>query len=340
MSETTRRRGRLPALLASLAAGLLLTACERPPMESAQQGYRGTGMENVVNPRIRAELVAVNQPPAEAPAIPAGGPKASEAYKNVQVLGDLDVGSFTRLMVAMSNWIAPKEQCAYCHKPGEDYSDDSLYTKVVARRMIQMTQAINRDWKPHVADTGVNCYTCHRGQGVPAAVWSKAEPHKQADRMVGTDGGQNSPMMSVALSSLPYDPFTPYLSGNEPIRVIGKTALPTGNDMSIQSTEGTYALMMHMSQALGVNCTACHNSRAFGSWEQSPPQRVTSWYGIRMAREVNNEYMDPLVSVFPDNRKGPMGDVLKVNCTTCHQGANKPLLGARMVDGHPELVGK
>jgi photosynthetic reaction center cytochrome c subunit len=31
------------------------------------------------------------------------------------------------------------------------------------------------------------------------------------------------------------------------------------------------------------------------------------------------------------------GDVLKVNCATCHQGANKPLLGAPMARDYPEL---
>ncbi len=37
-------------MLRLLALGLL-SACERPPMQSAQQGYRGTGMQDVQNPR-------------------------------------------------------------------------------------------------------------------------------------------------------------------------------------------------------------------------------------------------------------------------------------------------
>jgi len=49
---------------------------------------------------------------------------------------------------------------------------------VVARRMIQMTQRINVDWKPHVADTGVTCYTCHRGNNIPANVWFAAKDRK------------------------------------------------------------------------------------------------------------------------------------------------------------------
>ena len=52
--------------------------------------------------------------------------------------------------------------------------------------------------------------------------------------------------------------------------------------------------MMHMSQSLGVNCTYCHNTRSFASWDASTPQRATAWYGIRMVRDLNNDYLDPL----------------------------------------------
>lgn len=33
----------------------------------------------------------------------------------------------------------------------------------------------------------------------------------------------------------------------------------------------------------------------------------------------------PLTDTFPANRHGTGGDVAKVNCATCHQGAHKPL---------------
>ena len=99
----------------------------------------------------------------------------------------------------------------------------------------------------------------------------------------------------------------------------------------------TYGLMVHLSQALGVNCTYCHNTRSFQSWEGNPPQRVKAWHGIRMARSLNNEYMEPLTASFPDHRKGDLGDVAKINCETCHQGAYKPLYGASMLKDFPEL---
>jgi photosynthetic reaction center cytochrome c subunit len=126
--------------------------------------------------------------------------------------------------------------------------------------------------------------------------------------------------------------------GDIPIGVAGATALPTGNVATILHTEETYALMMHISDGLGVNCTYCHNSRSFKSWDGAPPQRTTAWHGIRMARDLNNNYLEPLTKDFPANRLGPLGDVAKVNCATCHQGVYKPLYGAPMAKSYPELL--
>ena len=95
--------------------------------------------------------------------------------------------------------------------------------------------------------------------------------------------------------------------------------------------------MMHQSEALGVNCTYCHNSRSFSAWDQSSPARTKAWYGIRMVRDVNNAYLEPLGPTYPPHRLGPLGDAPKANCATCHQGANKPLLGANMLKDYPEL---
>ena len=324
---------------ALLGAAVLLAGCERPPVDTVQRGYRGTGMEQVYNPRTVAAQAAVNAMPVDTPMVPPGGPPASTVFKNVKVVGDLGVGEFTRLMVSMTAWVAPEQGCTYCHKAGEDFSADTLYTKVVSRRMLEMTRHINTDWKTHVAETGVTCYTCHRGKNVPDNIWFAPPVDTHAAGMLGSKAGQNTPSPSVALASLPYDPFTPFLSQPNEIRVIGKTALPTGNRQSVKQTEFTYGLMMHMSQSLGVNCTYCHNTRSFAEWDSSTPQRGTAWYGIRMARDLNTQYLDSLAGVFPANRLGPTGDVPKVNCATCHQGAFKPMYGASLLATHPELAG-
>jgi photosynthetic reaction center cytochrome c subunit len=330
--------------LAPALVGVVLTACgEKPPIAVSQTGFRGTAMEQLYNPRILATQAALNKAPEAAPAIPAGteGPTAGKVYQNVKVLGDLNVAEFGRTMNAITEWVSPQQGCAYCHIDG-NFADDSKYTKVVARKMLQMTQHINNDWKTHVAETGVTCYTCHRGKNVPSEVWFKPAPGKSAGGSMADTSGQNKPAKSVGYSSLPFDPFTEYLLEDKPIRVNGNEALAmTGaayNRNTTKQAEFTYSLMTHMSTSLGVNCTYCHNTRSFSTWEaESTPKRATAWYGIRMARDLNVNYIVPIAPVFPPHRNGPTGDVAKLNCATCHQGAYKPLYGAAMAKDYPAL---
>jgi photosynthetic reaction center cytochrome c subunit len=322
-------------VLGLVGAAALMTGCEAPPPEVVQNGYRGLAMQTNYNTKALQASLEANVPPEPIPAPVPGGPKAKDVYKNVQVLGELTVAEFNRIMVAMTNWVAGDQGCYYCHV-NEGFEYDGIYTKVASRRMIQMTQSTNADWKDHVADTGVTCYTCHRGQPVPEYVWVTDPGPGQPSMIAPT--GQNIAAKSVAYASLPYDPFTPYLMQDNDIGVIGQTVLPQGNRASIKQAEWTYGLMMHMSSALGVNCTYCHNSRSFYSWDQSAPQRVTAWYAIRHVREMNNEYVMPLGEILPDSRKGPLGDPYKIYCTTCHQGAYKPLYGASMLQDYPSLA--
>jgi photosynthetic reaction center cytochrome c subunit len=322
-------------VIAALGASAFLAGCEMPSPDVVQNGYRGLGMHTNYNPRLLQASLDANVPPEPIPAAAPGGPKAKDLYKNVQVLGELTVGEFNRLMVAMTTWVAPEQGCYYCHV-NEGFEYDGIYTKVTSRRMLQMTQDTNANWKDHVAATGVTCYTCHRGKPVPEYVWVTDPGPGQPSMLAPT--GQNIAAKSVAYSSLPYDPFTPFLSQDNNIRVIGDTALPQGNRNSIKQAEWTYGLMMHMSDALGVNCTYCHNSRSFYSWDQSAPQRTTAWYAIRHVREMNNDYVTPLGEVLPPSRKGPLGDPYKIYCATCHQGAYKPLYGASMLKDYPSLA--
>jgi photosynthetic reaction center cytochrome c subunit len=97
--------------------------------------------------------------------------------------------------------------------------------------------------------------------------------------------------------------------------------------------------MMYMSNSLGVNCTYCHNTRAMGRWEESMPQRVQAWYGIRMVRDINEKYLTPLKDLLPAHRLSAEGDPPKVGCETCHKGAYKPLYGVSMLDDYGELRG-
>lgn len=327
-------------LALALTAGAV-AGCERPPTKAQQIGYRGVGMEQVVNPRTQQKLLAAAVVPELIPPADPGGPKASELYKGLKVLGDLTENEFNRTMAAVAEWVAPKDGdnagCAYCHNV-ENMADESKYTHKVARRMFQMTRHINETWKSHVGATGVTCYTCHAGQPVPKNIWFSEKDTTAAHRMAGyTAGGQNRANRAIGSTSMTADPFTDLLGGKNEIRVQATKALPGTHTASIQSTEKTYALMIHMSSGLGVNCTYCHNSRAFGNWSQSTPQRTTAWHGIRMVRDLNGAFLTPLQSTYPANRLGPTGDAPKAYCSTCHQGLAKPLNGAQMMKDYLEL---
>ena len=328
------------------AVGLLaLGGCELGPKRSTQTGYRGTGMQQVTNLNLVAKTAYI--PPAVYAAPDDSGPRAGATYQNVRVLGNVSTERFNHFMAQITNWIVPAnlpaEQggCNYCHNPA-NMAEDSKYTKVVARRMIQMTQTINTKWSSHVQGTGVTCWTCHRGNAVPQHHWNLAEV-SDTRTIWGNKRGQNTPDANVAFASLPYDPFEHYLrgtsaSGRDQIRVAASQSHPSPDHVvSIKEAEGTYGLMMHISGALGVNCTYCHNTQSFRAWNLSRSQRATAYYGIRMVGNINDEYISSLASVFPPARKGPMGDPLKANCLTCHQGLPKPLNGVSMRADNPVL---
>jgi photosynthetic reaction center cytochrome c subunit len=284
----------------------------------------------------------------EEPYAPEGGEaKASEIYQNVQVLGDLTEDNFNRLMSAMTDWVAPEQGCAYCHGDVdmEEYGNDDLYTKVVARRMIQMTQNINEGWDGHVnanKQVGVTCYTCHRGQNVPSDIWFKMGAVNEAAG--GWAAVQNRVTVQSQYTSLPSDALETFLLDYGRIGVHNLEAhvaeYPNEDGVTTwQDTERTFSLMNYVSNSLGVNCVFCHNTRAFYDPEQVTPQWSTEQLGIGMVQEMNNDYLVPLEDVYPPERLGPVfADAPKAACKTCHKGYQQPLQGTNVIADWPELA--
>ncbi len=311
----------------------------RPPIDVEQLGRRGTATQQLVNPRAQARLEQANLPPPYVPYSGGEGEKAGEVYENVRVLGDVGTGEFTRLMINITNWVAPDQGCAACHDV-EDFADDGLYTKVVARRMLEMVRDINANWTEHVAGTGVTCFTCHRGQLVPPNIWFNNPGQTQASSYLAGTAGPQNPVAPRSRSASVRDPMSLYLEGEADLRVTSRVSRNSDNALSVREARGTHALMIHMSQALGVNCAYCHNSRAFHEWEQSRPQRETAWHGIRIVRALNDDYLAPLRPLLPPHRLGPaLADAPKANCATCHNGVYKPLFGLPMLKDFPALRG-
>ncbi len=337
--------GFLGACLAGVAALVLLG--QPFATDSMQTGPRGTGMSltefvseaSTPDPDV-AELFA------DEPFVPEDGEAlARDIYENVPVLGDLTEDNFLRLMNAITLWVSPDEGCAYCHGEGdvETYGDDSLYTKAVSRRMIEMTRNINEFWGDHVSasnEVGVTCFTCHRGEPVPSGIWHQVAPVTNAT--AGWSANQNLATPVSQSTSLPSDALEKYLADYETIGVHDlESRVPgvPGRDVpSIQDAERTYALMNHFANSLGVNCVFCHSSRAFYEGSEVTPQWGVASLGIAMVRELNTEFLVPLADLLPEERLGPLhADAPKVGCKTCHKGYQKPLQGENVIADWPEL---
>lgn len=337
---------------AVFVAVLLVTWGQPFATASMQTGPRGTGMSV---PEFKAAL-AQPDPTIEAyyteePYVPQPGEElAGDVYENVQVLGDVTVDNFNRLMNAMTQWVSPEQGCTYCHGDVglEEYGNDDLYTKVVSRRMIQMTQYINEEWDGHVnanKEVGVNCYTCHRGENVPSEIWFKISPVNEAAG--GWAANQNRATSISQSTSLPSDALEKYLlEANQIVvhdlesRVAGGPSDDENPLPSIQDTERTYSLMNYFSNSLGVNCVFCHNSRAFyAASGEVTPQWSTASLGIIMVQDLNNEYLVPLKDTYPPERLGPVfADAPKAACKTCHKGYQQPMQGLNAIGDWPELA--
>ena len=113
---------RFVAVFAVLGAVGLAFTFEWPSTSTVQRGYRGLGMEQIYNQVAVAAAIQNNVPPAVIDPVDPAGVKSSEAYQNVQVLGDVDANEFIRIMTAITEWVSPVQGCAYCHAEGEELS--------------------------------------------------------------------------------------------------------------------------------------------------------------------------------------------------------------------------
>ena len=229
MSRMRLRRWSPASALARRAARWPAASARR--CDASQRGYRGTGMDAGLQPAPRRQPRSPrNAVPAPLPTRPTpaadGRPRS---IKNVQGAERPRASASSPALMVVDDRLG--RAAAGLHllpRRRRTWRPTTLYTKVVARRMLQMTQHINADWKTHVAETGVTCYTCHRGQPVPANIWfTDRRAARGRGVIAGNQHGQNIAGAAVGLASLPYDPFTPFLrAGDEHPRRRRRRALP------------------------------------------------------------------------------------------------------------------
>jgi photosynthetic reaction center cytochrome c subunit len=107
---------------------------------------------------VRAPKTPLRELSAEEAAKP-----SKEVYQHLEVIGDLPAGSLPKVMGILT--AALGANCEDCHAPGGDWANDSPRRKQIARKMMQMSNAIDREWFERKGRAG--CYACHRGHLTP-----------------------------------------------------------------------------------------------------------------------------------------------------------------------------
>ena len=161
--------------------------------------------------------------------------KAEEQFKNIQVLKGIPAEQLIPTMQFINASLGV--ECEFCHEPKA--FDKDKKTKQTARKMIEMTFALNKDnFEGH---REVTCYSCHRGsahpQAIPAVATEQAPAaHPQHGEVEATqkDGKENSGLTADEL----LDKYVQALGGSSAIdkvttRVIKGTINVNGKSLPI-----------------------------------------------------------------------------------------------------------
>jgi hypothetical protein len=158
---------RLRAVFTGMAAAAACCAVSLVTLQAA-----------AAQPPAPAARPSGQQPGGQPPAAPAAdqGPKASEKYMNLKVLGDMPASQLHEAMVFMEASLG--FNCASCHVRNPDgrfaFEKDDNENKTTARRMIELTRRINTDYFKGQPD--VSCATCHQGRRGPVGLPPIAVP--------------------------------------------------------------------------------------------------------------------------------------------------------------------
>jgi photosynthetic reaction center cytochrome c subunit len=140
-----------------------------------------------------AACVALSVPRSARPQTPPETtPKtAVQQFKNIEVLKDISAEQLIPAMQFISASLGV--ECEYCHVRGAFEKDDKK-PKLMARKMITMMMAINKDnFEGH---REVTCYSCHRGGTNPVA--TPVISLEEAAPAENTGNGENSALPAAS----------------------------------------------------------------------------------------------------------------------------------------------
>ncbi|MBK0378968.1 c-type cytochrome [Mucilaginibacter segetis] len=134
-------------------------------------------------------------------------PQAEEKFKNLKVLPkNISHDDLHRVMDEWEHSLGV--HCSFCHARNEetkkmDFASDAKPEKEMARHMYKMMTMLNKKYFKAQKDsigmyteTGVNCYTCHRGDAHPEVVSPPEE--KRGPRGNAPEGNRPPPPPPVA----------------------------------------------------------------------------------------------------------------------------------------------
>ena len=154
------------------------------PSISHSSAAAALGAILLLAPAAPSQSRAANAPPPRL--YRSYGKKASEVYKNIQVLREIDSTELIPTMQYMADSLGVA--CDFCHVPtGSDKDEKEM--KVKARKMISMTREINRTHFDGAKT--VSCITCHRGAELP--VLYPPVPEEGAGRVAAAPAAANLP---------------------------------------------------------------------------------------------------------------------------------------------------
>lgn len=123
-------------------------------------------------------------------------------------------------------------RCDYCHARNEngrgfDFASDSNPNKEKARVMLMMTDAINSQFLPDLADRGdnpveVTCKTCHRGTQKPRLLWQEMV-------MATHEGGADAAIAKFEQLRADYDNAGAYDFREAEMNVVGEELAAEGH---------------------------------------------------------------------------------------------------------------
>jgi photosynthetic reaction center cytochrome c subunit len=248
------------------------------------------------------------------PAIMAQGPPpsmegktAGDYYKNIKVLREIPASELMPSMQFIGSALGV--QCDFCHVERE-FDKDEKKPKDIARKMMQMQFALNKD--NFRGEREVTCNTCHRGTTHPEAVPAVAElntrPHEEpeADHEIEMNPAKwpsGAPLLAKYIAALGGKPALDKIS----TRVAkGSALMPGGRSVAIDiysKPPDARVSVMHMQS--GDSVTGLNGKAGWLEVPGRPPREMSS--ADRQAAKLDAAafYPEQLQQMFTDFRVQP-----------------------------------